>query len=396
MIRPSMRMLWIGIAVLALIVAALPAFAQSEDAAPNPNATITWPPPVYVVRGDVDIRGSANVPNMTTYFISFRPLNDDFTPATEQFLPAILPQTAAVQDDVLGTWDTSIIDDGLYELRLTVNARGAQPVIEDIGPIRVENIVPPFVVIGIPADEEQPEVIIITQPPPIVAVTPTPTFDPTPRATVRGATANVRSGDSTDYAVITSLGQGQSVVITGISNRGTGWFQVRLADGRTGWMAPSVVTTSGNLSSLPAVQPPPLPATPTPLPPTVTPTPASSANLVAGVVVFDPSSPTCAQTFNVGFDVANLGTTQTLASGTVSLTDVRAADGSVQGTTVGGFPVLLPGQTFRVNMPLTISTWYNETHRITLVIDASNSIPENNKSDNQRVVEYVLQKGACP
>jgi hypothetical protein len=113
-------------------------------------------------------------------------------------------------------------------------------------------------------------------------------------------------------------------------------------------------------------------------------------------VVFDPSTPTCAQTFNIGFDIANLGTQATSASATVSLVDVRAADGSVQGTTLGGFPVLAPGQTFRVTMPLTISTWYSETHRITLTIDPNNVVSETTEADNIRVVEYVLQKGSCP
>ncbi len=117
---------------------------------------------------------------------------------------------------------------------------------------------------------------------------------------------------------------------------------------------------------------------------------------MAGIVVFSPSTPTCAQTFNVGFDVANLGSQPTAISGTVSLVDSRAADGSQQGSTVGGFPVLQPGQTFRVTMPLTVSTWYNEQHNITLVIDPSNQIPESNESDNVRTISYTLQKGSCP
>jgi subtilase family serine protease len=149
---------------------------------------------------------------------------------------------------------------------------------------------------------------------------------------------------------------------------------------------------SGNVSSLARIVPPPPPATATPAP---TATPMSQANLVAGIVVLDPASPTCAQTFNVGFDVANLGSEATAFSGTVSLVDSRAADGSIQGTTIGGFPVLLPGQTFRVNMPLTISTWYNEVHRIVLTIDPSNQIPESNESDNVRTIEYTLAQGAC-
>ncbi|MFN8527398.1 MAG: SH3 domain-containing protein [Anaerolineae bacterium] len=400
--RTTVRLVML-LSLIAVLSIAFPAFGQGTIAnPPNPNANISWPPPVYIIRGETEIRGSANLPNMTNYFISFRPLNDDLTPMTSEFLPAVLPSTAAVQDDVLGVWDTSIVDDGIYTLRLTVNVRGGQPVTQEVGPIRVENNPSPFAQQSIQPPQNNTGGGIVIQPttifvqPTLELPTPTPTFDPTPRVTVRGASANVRTGDSTDFGVITTLPQGTSLVIVGISNRGTGWYQVRLNDGRLGWMAPSVVDVSGNLNTVPAVVPPPPPATPIPTAIPATPVPATSTNLVAGIVVLDPASPNCGQTFTVGFDVANLGTQQSLASGTVTLTDVRVADGSTQGSTVGGFPVLIPGQTFRVNMPLTVSTWYNEQHRITLVIDQGNTIPETNKGDNTQTITYTLNKGGCP
>jgi hypothetical protein len=203
----------------------------------------------------------------------------------------------------------------------------------------------------------------------------------------------VREGDSTFYKVVAYVPTGATARILGISNRGTGWYQIQLDNGLVGWIAPSVVSTSGDLTNLPRVQPPP-PPLPTAIP--ATPVPVSQANLVAGIVEFNPGQPTCAQTFTVGFDVANLGTQPTTLSGTISLVDVRSADGTQQGSTIGGFPVLQPGQTFRVNMPLTISTWYNEQHNIRLVIDPANQIPESNEGDNVRVVSYTLQKGSCP
>ena len=76
--------------------------------------------------------------------------------------------------------------------------------------------------------------------------------------------------------------------------------------------------------------------------------------------------------------------------------DVRVADGSQQDSTIGGFPILNPGQTFRVNMPLTISTFYNETHRITISIDPGSQISESNEADNLLSVESTLQRGGCP
>jgi hypothetical protein len=34
-------------------------------------------------------------------------------------------------------------------------------------------------------------------------------------------------------------------------------------------------------------------------------------------------------------------------------------------------------------------------HRITLVIDPSNQIPETQKGDNTQTIEYTLQQGSC-
>ncbi len=386
--------------VLLLLVTSLPAFAQTAPTpTPDPNANIVFPPPVYVLRGAAPIIGTANLPNMTNYFIEFRPLPSLDTiavvgtpTATPVFFPAVLPSTAAVVDDVLGTWDTTLVPDGLYELRLTINTSSGAPVVIPVAPLRVENNLDPAIAaligVGTPVPPT-PAPELPTQPP---AATLTPTFDPTPRGTVSTPSANVRTGDSTLYPVIATLPLDTVVELVGISSTGSGWYQVRLPSGQLGWMSPTVLNVSGDVGRLPRVTPPPPPVTPTPVP---TATPVTNANLVAGIVVLNPNPPVCAQTFIVGFDVANLGSGPTAASGIVTLTDTRAADGAVQASTIGGFPILQPGQTFRVDMPLTVSTYFDELHRITLVIDQANQIPETTLDDNVRTIEYVLQKGGC-
>ena len=397
------RLLWVALVVL--LVAGLPAFSQTAPGTtPDPNASITWPPPVYLLRGEFEIRGSASLPTMTNYFIEFRPLEDTFGvqapvateeagAAEEVFFPAILPSSTPVLNGVLGVWDTSLVPDGLYEIRLTVNLSQGEPVTHTVSPLRVENEPPPFVQIPVSTQAVPPtQQIPPTQPPPPTVL---PTEDPTPRVTVTTPNGNVRSGDGTNYPIVASMSQGQTAQIVGISNTGSGWYQVRLPNGQIGWMAPSIVQVSGNLAGIPRIQPPPPPATPTFTPIPATATPITAANLVAGIVVLNPAAPTCSQTFTVGFDVANLGSQPTSGSGIVSLTDTRAADGTLAGSTVGGFPVLAAGQTFRVDMPLTISTYYNEVHRITLTIDSGNQIPETVEGDNVRTIEYTLAQGTC-
>ncbi|MDX2141058.1 MAG: SH3 domain-containing protein [Chloroflexota bacterium] len=366
---------------LVLLILSVGVAAQAQEEI-DPDAAITFPPSVYLLRDTIEIRGTANLPDMTGYFLSVQALDELLEPTDTEPEPIMLVQSEPVIDGVLVEWDTTTVEDGLYALVLTVLRGVEEDVTMRVTPIRVENDVPSF----LPNATVLPTIsmtAVSTAVPPTGPVT----------GTVNVASANVRTGDSTDYPVVTALFRGDNVTITGVSTRGSGWYQVQLADGRIGWMASGVLDESGDVRVLPRVQPPPVPVTRTPTPP---PTPVSSADLVAGVVVLDPSLPVCLQTFTVGLDVANLGTGATFVSGTVSLIDTRAADGSVQGTTVGGFPPIAPGQTFRVVMPLTVSTFYDETHRLTLVIDPTNSVPDINRGNNVRTIEYVLQKGACP
>lgn len=390
--------------LVALTIVAAPAVAQSPTATPvpiiapdpatavDPNANIIWPVPVYVVRGVFEIHGSANLADQVNYFLEFRALNPDLTPQNERipWLPVSLPSNNAVLNDVLAEWNTTTVRDGVYELRLTINRDDIDPYTFTVRPLRIENNPPPFVQIPTnpPFATQAPQVLVTAT----FAPTLIPTADNVPRATVNVANANVREGDTTFHRVINSFSSGTSLEILGISSNNTGWYLVQLPDGRRGWIASSVVTVSGNTSGLPRVAPPPPPVTPTP---TFTPTPIAQGNLVAGVVVFDPAQPRCGQTFSVNFDVANLGTGPTAASGIVSLADVRTADGSIQGTTVGGFPVLQPGQTFRVVMPLTISTFYAETHTIVLQIDPNNALIETNEGDNRQSISYTLRRADC-
>lgn len=121
---------------------------------------------------------------------------------------------------------------------------------------------------------------------------------------------------------------------------------------------------------------------------------AEQPNLVAGLVTLTPATPVCGQQFVVGFDVGNQGTVAS-ASGTVRATDARSATGDAQASTTGAIPALQPGQTFHVNLPLTVSTWFSEAHTVTLVIDPDGGIAETSKTDNQRQATYTLARGGC-
>ncbi len=385
--------------ILALVLT-MTALAQAQDTPAddiNPDANISWPPPVYVLRGDVPIMGTANVGNMTNYFLEYRLLNDDLSPQDDDapWFPAILPVAQRMLEGELGVWDTELASDGVYELRLTVNTSDGNPVYHVVSPLRIENEPPPFVSVDVapttaPAAATPQPAVPTVRSRPTLAATPT-AIDTTPRVTAR-VNANVRRGDSTLHDVVATLNQGETAAVIGRSSTGSGWYFIELDNGVRGFIAPSTVIAAGDLRDTPFINPPPPPVTPTFTP---SPTPITTANLVITAITTDPAAPRCNQTFTIFVTIQNVGTGATNTSGSINVVDTHAGTGSVSGSTVGGFPVLQPGQSFTGIIPLTVSTFYNEQHNITITIDSLGQVAETNEGDNVAVHPYVLQQAGC-
>ena len=393
------KRLFILLTVSLLLI--MTAYAQEITPKPDdeisPVVNISWPPPVYVLRGEVEIRGSANIVGMSNYFIEFRPVEFpdeteevDPTPAPEVWFPVTLPETEAVDDDILGTWNTETAPDGLYELRLNVNIPGQPAQRFLVSPIRVENNPPDFVQIQEPAQRPtlapSPTLIPTRVQRPTLAPSPT-ALDTTPRVTAN-LNSNVRSGDGTGYPVIANLLEGETARVIGVSAGGSGWYFIELPNGDRGWIAPSIVTPAGDIRSVPRVQPP---ATATP---TSTNTPVPTGNLTGSLPSLTPNPPTCAQSFEVLVNITNAGTAATTTNATVTIEDI-ARGNLVQATQMHTVPPLEPGANFVVGGQFTISTFYNEEHNIVVRIDPNNEITETNEVDNVLMTTYTLQQGTC-
>jgi dipeptidyl aminopeptidase/acylaminoacyl peptidase len=82
-----------------------------------------------------------------------------------------------------------------------------------------------------------------------------------PQVTSLVPALNVRQGPGTGYSVIGTLRQNQSLPISG-RNAASGWWQVKLADGRTGWVTgqTNLVRAEGDTSQTPEVAAPAQPA----------------------------------------------------------------------------------------------------------------------------------------
>lgn len=85
--------------------------------------------------------------------------------------------------------------------------------------------------------------------------------DTTPRLTVIAQALNVREGPGVTYPVVDVLAQDEQVPVIG-RHAPTGWWQIELGDGRTGWVSggAAYVQVSGDTGELPGVSAPAAPA----------------------------------------------------------------------------------------------------------------------------------------
>jgi hypothetical protein len=409
----KIALLMISIIVLVLAVGVnAQGISPNPNTPPNPNANISFPPPVYFLRGEMQIYGSANAPGMASYFLEYRPLI--IAPSPDIELPEIpwgpisLPSSVPVQDGLLGFWNTFTVADGLYEIRLTVNVPNQDPAIFTVSPLRVENT---------PSDFALRNVQLFTLPGGLDSAVITPEAPLSPISTeevvvtstspqvTANIDANVRTGDDTVFSVAGVLRNGTTTPILGISSTGSGWYYIELPNGTRGFIAPSVVTVSGDLSSLPRTNPPPRPvptSTPAPTRPAATNTPPSGGGLpdFAGALpALNPTTPSCGAGFSVLVNLTNLGSTAIPVGTTFTVSFQDWWNGNLleetsTTVTVSSQPIN-PGGNFVVgtSSPITVNNGGGQPHELRVYIDTNNNVIESNESNNLVIRNYTLSGG---
>jgi hypothetical protein len=382
------RFLLIGISLMLVWVVGAQEIQPQEVPGDEADVAVRYPPPVWVLTGTVEILGTADLLDMSSYIVEYHEISFE-EEAVELWFPATLPGSRAVRNGVLGAWNTTTVRDGLYEIRLVVTVTSGEQEYFIVSPLRVEND-PNDDVGGLPIA-------------PTLAASPTsldgsvrPTLQATPTSigsgdpTVTALTdANVRSGDDVTYPRVDALLAGETARVIGISSFGSGWFYIETPNGRRGWIAPSVVEFNGDIDSLTRINPPPVPTPP------ATATPLTSANLQVTGIEIRPAQPRCNQAFDILINVQNTGTGRSAASGTLSVNDRHVRTGSIAGSTTGGFPALDPGASFVVVVTLTINTYHSEDHDVIVQLDTLGQVPETNEGDNSRSLRYNLRQGSC-
>ncbi|HEX2989578.1 MAG TPA: hypothetical protein VHO49_02810, partial [Anaerolineales bacterium] len=166
-----------------------------------PPVAISSPVPGEALRGQVNIIGSTNAPDFISAQLDFAYASD---PTGTWFPLQTLPQS--VFDSPLFTWDTSLITDGDYILRLRVFA-GDGSFQEVTVPVSIRNDAIPTATPAATAIPEEGTVLVPT--PFLLAASQTPTD--VPRSTPTPLPTNPVSLDST--TILLSLGRGALVLL---------------------------------------------------------------------------------------------------------------------------------------------------------------------------------------
>ena len=115
----------------------------------------------------------------------------------------------------------------------------------------------------------------VTQAPTTPTSQASATSPASPNTITAKSVANIRTGPSPAYPIVGSLAAGQTATAVG-RDSGSIWFAISssAAPGGTGWVFASLVTYSGDINSLPIIQPA---APPAPTAPPATNTPAATS-----------------------------------------------------------------------------------------------------------------------
>ncbi|HEY5731944.1 MAG TPA: hypothetical protein VIS72_17995 [Anaerolineales bacterium] len=168
----------------------------------SPPVAIISPAPDEVLRGELTIIGTTDVIGFTSSQLDF---SYAFNPTDTWF--ALQTSTQPIADSPLAIWDTTVVSDGEYVLRLRVFIEDGT-IHEVAVPVIIQNDAP--ISIPTPIVTPTPNKLDVGLPTPfLVASSPTPTQ--TPRPTPTSFPNNAVSLDQT--AIYISLGRGALVIV---------------------------------------------------------------------------------------------------------------------------------------------------------------------------------------
>lgn len=168
----------------------------------TPPITITSPVPGDLIRGEATITGTTDILGFTSSQLEFSYASNP----TDTWFP-LQTSTQPVIDSPLAVWDTTVISDGDYVLRLRVYTEDG--LFQEITvPVGIQNDTP--ILTPTPVVTSTPNKLDVGLPTPfLVAASPTPTLTPRPVPTPLPA----NSASINQMTVYISLGRGVLVIV---------------------------------------------------------------------------------------------------------------------------------------------------------------------------------------
>jgi len=168
MVKPPLFQLSVLLILLSLLVLS---FTNTQQGTADP-VEITYPQGGNAIQGLVQIIGTVDTVGFESYRLEFSPQH---AASPSWFL--IHQQSSTVTNDVLGEWDTSVLTDGDYSLRLSVYTQSGAVTSILVEGIRIRNYSPVESETPIPTSNN---ILPTSTPTAFATLEPTATIQPSP------------------------------------------------------------------------------------------------------------------------------------------------------------------------------------------------------------------------
>ena len=211
------RILAVGTALVVIgFTVASPGWAAPLQQA---RSVVTYPTDGMTVSGVVDVTGIATHPNMDFYQIRYA-AGPEPTGGSQWVDFAIVDGTQ-IENDVLGSWDTTVIPDGQYTLALAVWGvdDSAGPYVFFVTQLTVNNAQPVATPTPeAPTPEPMPTAVVGPTPTPVSIeqpATPTPRPSPTPQSEAVEETVTPTTGEDAGFNIPLNVEELRTAFCTG-------------------------------------------------------------------------------------------------------------------------------------------------------------------------------------
>ena len=197
--------------------------------------------------------------------------------------------------------------------------------------------------------------------------------------------APLRPGPGVDSGQpVGSLMVDDDVLIIAINPAGN-WYRIRRGTDIDAWVDASLVAAADDISGLPIENGAPPP-------------PQEGVNLVVTSIELDPDPPVCGQPANVRATIRNSGALDSQTSPWVGAKAHLLSDESVQAQNPETvyLPALEAGAETVLEIPLTLTARFGESHVIRVTVDQGNHVIETRENDNTAASrQFELSQGTC-